>query len=176
MSDDLFKKARGPAAPAKPKIGILRLIVFAMIAFWLFGKFVKNRAEVDGPALPGNEGVQVDPQRPRDALPTSDRPLPSRDWHIDDPEGSGSRKGADEKQQAVEPRPTTGPRRSTETRTTDSDWSIEEVESKPSTNPADNETRFDPTGGTPQKNAPQNGKAKKTTEGDWSIEEVESKK
>ena len=176
MSDDLFKKARGPAAPAKPKIGILRLIVFAMIAFWLFGKFVKNRAEVDRAVMPSNEEAQVDPQRPRDGLPANNGPLPSRDWHIDDPKGSGSRKEADEKQKADEPRPTTGPRRAAETRTTDSDWSIEEVESKPSTNPADNETRFDPTGGARQKNAPQNGKAKKTTEGDWSIEEVESKK
>ena len=176
MSDDLFKKARGPAAPAKPKFGMLRLIVFAMIAFWLFGKFVKNKAEVDRPAMPGNEGAQVDPQRPGDALPENDRPLPSRDWHIDDPIGSGNKKGADEKQQAAEPRPTTGPRRAAATRTTDSDWSIEEVESKPSPKFNENETRFDPTGGTRQKNAPQNGKPKKTTEGDWSIEEVESKK
>ena len=149
-----------------------------MIAFWLFGKFVKNRAEVDRPAMPGNQGAQVDPQRPGDALPGNDGPLPSRDWHIDDlkKEGIRRQKASNSEQASESPRPTTGPRRSTETRTTDSDWSIEEVESKPSTNPADNETRFDPTGGARQKNAPKNGKPKKTTEGDWSIEEVESKK
>ena len=190
MSDDWFKPGKDAARAqkdtnrgAKPKFGLLRLIIFGMIAFWIFAKFFKPPAgaegNIDGGALPADRGANAQPQIPERPLPGgSGRPLPGRDWRIDEVDTAGDR-------------PTTGPRRSIPRgdangapsgRDDRGDWSIDEVETDSSRSASDEKkssgdnandggVRFDPGG-----NAGQTDRPDKTTKGDWSIEEVETEK
>jgi hypothetical protein len=128
---------------------MLRLLIFAFIAFWLFSKVINPQANDDRSAAPGSQPRQQN-------LPRYDIEPQTRGRQLEEVD-------------AAPQLPETGPRRSAETRSDAGDWSIEEVETKTGPRRSDSETRFDPRG-----NANRDAEAKKTTKGDWSIEEVET--
>jgi len=169
VADDWFKKgSAAPPAPQKPKFGVLRLVIFAALALWVYSRFSRPPADAEGPNLPpADRGAKTEPalpqpQREIDRQPQRDMSnLPSRDWKVDDLDG-GSEAGNEKRTEAALPA-------KKKPREDASDWSLEEVETKNGN--ADNEVRFDPRGNSRNEDTP-----KLHTQRDWSLEEVETKK
>ena len=132
--NDWFKRGSESAPPAKPKFGILRLIIFAMIAFWLFAKFNKPRAGVEEPAIPEDRSVQIEPRDLSVPFPGNDRPRRQGDWSLEEVETkSGTPSSTSDSEIRFDPRGTAGHEgkpAKTPTKTTEGDWSMEEVETK----------------------------------------------
>lgn len=164
MADDWFKPGTIPTPQPEPSgpprrkgPSLVRLILFALIAFWIFAKFSAPAPDAPRDGAEENPAPRAVPERDTTGMP----PLV--------PPPGVERPQSREATAETRSRPMPEARPSSRQQE-DSDWSIEEVEVDRPAPVEGSGVTFDPSSSV---NEPSDG-GKKTTKGDWSLEEVEA--